>query len=109
MLTKTITFISTALINAGIGTMMFFMLILSLNGFTGKQAEPGIYLFIAWTVLTAIISGVLSFLSAGYLINNKSFHPALAAFAAIAIFALLGAASDFIGFLAAIFLTSAMR
>ncbi len=109
MLTKTITFIITALISAAIGAAMFFMLILSLNGYTGKQAEPGLILFIVWAVLTALVAGVLSFLSAGYLINNKAFNPVLAAITAIALFSFVGAASDFVGFIAAIFLTEAMR
>jgi len=109
MLTKIITFLITAVITGGIGAMMFFMLILSLNGFTGKQAEPGLILYIAWAVLTVIIAGALSFLGANYLINNKSFNPVLAAITAIALFSFGGAASDFVGFIAAIFLTSAMR
>ncbi len=106
---KAIIFLVTALINVGIGVMLFFMLLLGMNGYSGDQAEPGLILFVVWVVLTVIIAGVLSFLSAGYLINKKSFHPALAAFVAIAIFSVIGAASDFVGLFAAIFLTEAMR
>lgn len=106
---KAITFIITALINIGFGFGLFFMLIVSLNGFTGKEAESGLILFIVWTGLTALLAGALSFLCAGYFINKKSLHPALAAFLATAIFAVVGAASDIVGFFTAVFLTSAMR
>jgi hypothetical protein len=106
---KWIAAIITTLINAGIGFLAFFMLILSLNGFTGDEAEPGLILFIVWAALTALVAGFLSFLSAGYLINKKSLNSALAAFVAIAIFSICGAASAVVGFFAAVFLTSAMR
>lgn len=106
---KAITFITTALINLGIGAAAFFMLIISLNGFTGKQAEPGLILFIIWTLLTAVFTGLLAFMSAGFLIDKKSLHPALAALMVIVIFVVIGTISDVIGFFAAVFLTSVMR
>jgi hypothetical protein len=43
---KWIAAIITTLINAGIGFLAFFMLILSLNGFTGDEAEPGLILLV---------------------------------------------------------------
>jgi len=106
---KAVTFIITALANIGIGFVLFFMLILSLNGFTGDEAEPGLILFIVWTLLTALVTGILSFLGAGYLINKKSLNSALAAFIAMAIFTVVGAVSIIVGFIAAVALTSAMR
>ena len=99
----------TTLINGGIGAAWFFMLLLSLNGFTGKQAETGFTLFIVWAVLTAILVGVLAFFSAGYFIEKKSLNPAFAAFATTVVFVIVGAAIDFVGFLAAVFLTTARR
>jgi archaellum component FlaG (FlaF/FlaG flagellin family) len=106
---KATTFLVTAFVNIALGAAMFFMLLLSLNGFTGSQAEAGLILFIVWALLTALVAGILSFLSASYLINNKSYNRALAVFVAITIFVIVGAASDFVGFIAALFLTSAMR
>lgn len=106
---KAATLLITTLINLGLGAAWFFMLILSLNGFTGKQAEPGLILFVVWAILTAILAGVLGFWSAGYLTEKRSFSPALAALASIVFFVIFGAASDFVGFLAAVILTSARR
>lgn len=109
MLAKTIAFLLTTLISFGIGAAWFFMLLLSLNGFTGKQAEPGIILFVVWAALSAIGAGFLGWLGTGYLTAKKLQNPAFAAFASIVVFVIVGAASDFIGFLAAVFLTTARR
>ena len=103
------TLILTALITGGIGAAWFFMLLLSLNGFTSKQAESGITLFVVWAVLTAILVGVLAYLTARYFIEKKSLNPAFAAFATTVVFVIVGAAIDFVGFLAAVFLTTARR
>jgi hypothetical protein len=106
---KLLTFIITTVISLGLGAAWFFMLILSLNGFTEKQAEPGLILFVVWAALSAIIAGTLSYLSAGYLSEKRSFTPALAALASTVVFVIVCAASDFIGFLAAVILTTARR
>lgn len=106
---KAITFIITALINIGSGAFLFFMLLLSLNGFTGKQAEPSLILFVVWVLISSIIAGILSFLSAGYLTETKSLNQWLAAFMAVVVFVIVGAAINFAGVIAAVFLASAMR
>lgn len=102
-------FLATALANIAIGAALFFMLIISLNGFTGKQAEPGLILFIVWALLVSVITGVLALLSTNYFVKRKSFNPWLAALSAIAIFIVLGAAIDFVGLIAAVVLTAAIR
>jgi len=105
---KAVAFLITTLINIGIGVGLFFMLIVSLNGFTGEQADPGLILFVVWILLASIIAGVLAFLSAKYLISKKSFKPWRAALLAIAIFVIVGTAANIVGFIAAVVLTSAM-
>lgn len=106
---KALTFVFTALINLGIGAAWFFMLLLSLNGFTSKQAESGLILFIVWAVLTAILVGVFGYFSAGHFIEKKSLNAPFAAFATTVVFVIVGAAIDFIGFLVAVSLTTARR
>ena len=106
---KAATLVITTIFMLGLGTAWFFMLILSLNGFTGKQAEPGLILFVVWAILTAIVAGILGFWSAGYLTEKRSFSPALAALASVVFFVIVGAASDFVGFIVAVAITSARR
>ena len=106
---KATIFLVTILANIAIGAALFFMLIISLNGFTGKQAEPGLILFIVWAVLAASMTGDFALLTANFLIKRKSFNPWLAASLAIGIFIIIGIAIDFIGLVAAVVLTSALR
>ena len=106
---KAATFLTTALINIAVGAIAFFMLILSLNGFSEKQAESGLILFIGWALLSACITGILGSMSAIYLIKEKSFNVWLASFLAITTFVVVGLISNIVGFFAAVFLTSAMR
>jgi hypothetical protein len=106
---KIATFLITALVNAGIGFVMFFMLILGLNGFSGKQAEPGLLLFIVWGLLSALITGILGVLLANYLATKKSMSKIAAAAISSLIFVIVGGVSVVAGFFASIFLVSALR
>ena len=106
---KAATFIITALANIGIGFVLFFVLLLSLNGFAGGEAAPGLILFVLWAALCSLAAAVLSFMSAKYLTEKKFFNPLLAALSAIVFFVVVGAAVNFVGVIAAVFLTSAMR
>jgi len=106
---KWTTAIITTLANGGIAVMLFFMLILSLNGFSEDEAAPGLILFVVWAVLVSIIAGVLGFLSANYLITKKSFNPWLAALLAIMVFIVVGTAANIAGVIAAVIIASAMH
>jgi len=106
---KVAAFLLTALANVGIGAFLFFMLLISLNGFAGRQAEAGLILFVVWALLCSLVAGILSFLSVKYLTEKKSFNAWLAALLAIAVCVVIGAAVNFVGIIAAVFLTSAMR
>jgi hypothetical protein len=106
---KIATFLITALVNAGLSFVMFFMLMLSMNGFHENQAMPGLLLFIVWGLLSAIITGILSFLLANYLATKKALAKIWAALISMTIFILVGGVSTVVGFLAAIFLASALR
>ena len=105
----TTAFIITTLANIGIGFVLFFALMLSLNGFTGDQAVPGLILFVVWAALCSLAAGVLSSAGAKYLMEKKSFNPWLAALSAIVFFVVAGAAFNFVGVITAVFLTSATR
>ena len=102
---KITTFLITALANIVIGVVMFFMLILSMNGFHEDEATPGLLLFIVWGLLSAIITGILSYLLANYL--ETKILKSLAAHQVD--FVIVGGVSTMVGFFAAIFLASALR
>ncbi|HEY0051082.1 MAG TPA: hypothetical protein VGB68_17445 [Pyrinomonadaceae bacterium] len=106
---KIATFLITALVNAAVSFVMFFMLLLGLNGFSGDQAEPGLILYIVWSFLSAIITGVSGIWLANYLATKKSMNKIAATMVSSLIFIAVGVVSVIVSFFAAVILTSAMR
>ena len=106
---KAATFLITTLINIGVGAALFFILIISLNGFTEDQSAPGLILFIVWALLCSLAAGIFGFLSAKFLTEKKSYNAWLAALSAIAVFVIIGTIANFFGVIVVVFLTSAMR
>jgi hypothetical protein len=105
---KVVIFLVTALGNIGIGIILFFFLLLSLNGYSEKQAEAGLILFIIW-VLFFSAAAVCAVLSASFLTIKKSLNWIAASLVSILIFVVIGAILNFVGTVAAIVLTEALR
>jgi hypothetical protein len=106
---KITTFLIIALVNAGLGFVSFFMLLLAMNGFHENDAMPGLLLFIVWGLLSAIVTGVLGILLVNYLAVKKSMNKIGSAVLSIVIFVGVGGVSTVVSFFAAVFLASAMR
>ena len=106
---KIVIFLVTALGNIGIGVVLFFFLLLALNGYSGKQAELGLILFIIWVLLFSAAAAVCAVLSANFLTAKKSLNWIAAALVSILIFVVIGAILIFVGTIAAIALTVALR
>jgi hypothetical protein len=106
---KIATFLITVLVNGGIAFVMFFMLILGMNGFHEDEATPGLLLYIIWGLLSAIITGVLGILPANYLATKKSVNKIAATAISTVIFIIVGGVSVMVGFFAALMAASAMR
>ena len=106
---KIATFLITALTNAAISFVLFFMLLLGMNGFHESEATPGLLLYIVWGLLSAIITGVLGILLANYLATKKSVNKILATLICSLIFIMVGAGSVVVSFFAAVLLASALR
>ena len=106
---KIATLLITAIVNGIIGVILFFFLLIAMNGFSERQASPGLILFIVWVVLTLIIAGVLSFLTVKYLIAKKSLSAIVSALISMAIFVIVGGISNVVGLLATILLATALR
>ena len=106
---KAIPFLITGLVNIGVGVFLFFFLLLGLNGFSEKQAEPGLITFIVWVFLASLMTAILSVVSTNFFATRKSMNFWLAAFLSIFIFGAVGAILNVIGWFAALFVTSALR
>lgn len=106
---KAIPFLITGLINLGVGIFLFFFLLLGMNGFSEKQAEPGLIFFIVWVLLTSLITAILSVASTSFLTTQKSLNFWFAAFLSAFIFVVAGAVLSVIGWFISLFITSAVR
>lgn len=102
-------FFITAIINIGIACVVGFFLLIILNGFSDSQANPGLILYVAWTLLTALIAAALSVLAAKYLIGKKSFRPFSAIAISAPIFIIVGGIVSVVGMFAAVILIEALR
>jgi len=106
---KVVIFLVTALGNICIGIILFFFLILSLNGYSGKQVVPGLILFKVWVLLFSIVAAVCAVLSANFLTTKKSMNWIAASLVSILIFVVIGAILNFVGMVTAIVLTEGLR
>ena len=106
---KAIPFLVTSLINLGIGGVLFFFLLLALNGFSGKQAEPGLILFAVWVLLAALLAGAASVWLTNFFVVKKEMNFWLAAAISIIIFSLCGCVFNVVGWFASLFVTEALR
>jgi hypothetical protein len=106
---KVVIFSVTALGNIGIGVILFFFLLLSLNGYSEKQTETNLILFIIWVLFFSTAAAVCAVLSASFLTAKKSLNRIAASLVSILIFVFMGAILNFVGTVAAIFLTETLR
>ncbi len=88
---------------------MFFFLLLGLNGYSGKQAEPGLILFIVWILLVSLLTGILSVVTTNYLTTNKSMNFWVGSLISILLFCIVGAAFSVVGWFVSLFLSEALR
>ena len=102
-------FFITALINVGIGVVLGFFLLIMLNGFSGRQAEPGLILYVVWTLFFSLLAAILSVLSAKYLTSKKSLSPVASVAISAPVFIVVGGIFIFLGTFAAVILIEALR
>ena len=106
---KAIPFLMTGLINLGVGVFFFLFLLLGMNGFSEKQATPGLIFFIVWVLLVSLIAAIASVVATNYFTAQKSMNFWLAAFLSTFIFVVVGAIASVVGWFASLFITSALR
>lgn len=106
---KIAAFLITALINVGVGVVLFFFLLLALNGFSESQATPGLILYIIWVLIASVGAAVLSIWLTNYLATKKSLNGIVAALISILIFIVIGTGSSFLALIISAVLVDAMR
>lgn len=94
------------LIAVGIGS--FFFLLLGLNGFSERDANPALIFFAVWCVIFAFALGAASFFLTKFLIG-KSFNGILALILSVVAAVGVGFVVDFGGLLASTIIASEVR
>ncbi|HVF43674.1 MAG TPA: hypothetical protein VM936_11715 [Pyrinomonadaceae bacterium] len=106
---RIIVFVLNALIQLAAAAVGFFLLLLGLNGFSERQANPGLLFYIVLSVGSAAGLGVASALVSKWLVQKKSFGALGASAIAVPVFAVVGVLILLVGIFAAALIASAMR
>jgi hypothetical protein len=106
---RIIVFILTATIQLVAAVAGYFILLLSMNGYSGSDASPGLSLYIALSLGSALGLGLASAFVAKRLVERKGFGGLAASATAVIGFSLLGGLILIISFFAAIILAEVIR
>lgn len=106
---RIIVFVINAVIQLAAAAVGFFMLLLGLNGFSERQANPALLFYIVLGVGSAVGLGVASALAAKWLTQRKSMSTLGASAIAVPTFAVVGVLILFGGIFVGALIASAMR
>lgn len=95
MAVKIAAFLITLVLNAAAGVVMFFFLIVALNGFQGSDAEYGIIAYIAAAVLVSLIMATGAAIGA-HIFKKRGLHGAAAVAIPAVVLSAIGAGLKFV-------------
>lgn len=104
-----IVFISTAVIQLTAAAIGLFLLLLGLNGYSERQAMPGLILYIALSLTSASALGAASPFAAKRLAQRTSLGRFGSSAIVVVAFSIIGVIVLFVGFVASIALAEVMR
>lgn len=79
----------TLAVNIAIGFVIFFFMLIAMNGFHGNDAEKGLAAYIALAAIVSVAMGAGAFLATRFLMN-KDLSGVAAVLIAVPIFSLVG-------------------
>ena len=106
---RIIVFIVNALVHLCASAVGLFMLILGLNGFSGREAEPGLLFYVVANALAALGLGAAGALAAGRIAAKRSVGGFAAGAIAVAASFVVGMVLLATAFLAAVLLAQYMH
>lgn len=106
---RIIAFALTAVIQLSAAAAGFLLLLLGMNGYNERDAAPGLYLYIALGLGSALAAGLVSGFSARWLVEKRSLGRAAAAATAVLGSSVLGGLILVFSFFAAIALAEVAR
>jgi hypothetical protein len=108
MASKIAAFVITLIISLAIGAVIFFMMLIAMNGYSGGDAEWGLIAYIALAVVTSLLSALGALLLARTLIKRK-FSPLASVLIAAPVFAVIAAILDIVSCLIGIGIAEYVR
>jgi hypothetical protein len=106
---RIIVFVLNAVIQLAAAAVGFLLLLLGLNGFSERQSNPSLLLYIVLGVGSSTGLGVASAFAAKWLAGKQSLGGFGASAVAVVAVALVGVIILVVGFFAALFIAEAMR
>ena len=106
---RVVVFIITALVQAAVAVVIFFMLLLGLNGFSERDATPSLVFFIALSVVCALGLGGAGAYAAKRIAEKKSLGGVAASAISVICFSVLGAVILVGGFFVALVIATVMH
>lgn len=100
--------IVTFVLMIAVGLGWFFFLMLALNGFSERDANPAMIFYAIWMIFFAIVSSIASFFITKLLIA-KAFNAILAVTISVIVATAIGAAIDFGGLIVSTIIASEVR
>ncbi|HMT06943.1 MAG TPA: hypothetical protein PKA82_02985 [Pyrinomonadaceae bacterium] len=89
MAPKLIASILTLICSVAIGVVIFFMMLVMMNGFSGSDAEYGLVVYIVLALVISVLMSLGAFLLTGFLLK-KELSSVLAVVIAFPIFTVIG-------------------
>jgi len=106
---RIIVFVLNVVIQLAAAAVGFFMLLLGLNGFSERQANPGLLFYILLSVGSAVGLGVASAFASKWLTQKKSMGALGASAIAVPVFSVVGVLILVAIFFVAVLIATAMR
>jgi hypothetical protein len=106
---RIVVFVVNAVIQLAAAAAGFLLLLLGLNGFGERQANPSLLFYIVLSVGSAVGLGGASAFASKWLAGKKSLGGLGASAIAVVVFAVLGVLILVVGFFVALFIAEAMR
>ena len=92
---KIVASVITLIANLVIGAVVFFMMLIAMNGYSESDAEWGLIAYIVLAIVTTVLAGVGAFLLTGTLLKRQ-FSPLVAVVIAAPVFAVTGAVLEIV-------------
>jgi hypothetical protein len=88
--TKLAAFLITLFINIAIGVVVFFFLLIAMNGYSESDATYGLGAYVGLALIVSLLmSSAAAFTS--HILTKREFRPAIAAVTSIGVFSVVGA------------------